>query len=163
MTPSITVIDELAEFYKHALNVAGDVRLEKCCECGTSCDCKYTEVNSPSWCGWMRCYITPYLTDNKIECDDTAPLTDLNNNILNNYKERLLYTLQDYLEYVKCIGKTNVDVTNKTNNLISNIKLLDNTDIITMIENSYTLFPTIDDAKTDDVLHEHWNELLLDM
>ena len=76
----IRPVDLLAEFYKHCLNVCGNIRPNG--------------YGSPLWNGWIRCRIIPYLVDGKVQ-----------NEINTNFKESLLFTLQDYVDYINCFLK----------------------------------------------------------
>lgn len=60
----------------------------------------------PAWNGWMRCSIKPYLIDNKVIDED-------------NFVEELIYTIEDYAEYLDCFNHRN-----KYNSVINKSHLL---------------------------------------
>lgn len=76
-------VDALAEFYKHCLNVGGNTRPNG--------------HTTPLWCGWMRCNITPYLVDGKV-------YKEVKGEEACKFKNSLLYTLQDYIDYISCFS-----------------------------------------------------------
>jgi|TARA_Y200000002_G_C22584597_1_gene622422 hypothetical protein len=134
----IRPVDLLAEFYKHCLNVCGNIRPNG--------------HGSPLWNGWMRCKIIPYLVDGKVQ-----------NEINTNYKELLLYTLQDYIDYINCFLKVkdHEKTIDNTEKLLSILYNMDNGDIINMIENNNNKFPCLNDCDNQDILDDTYNTIEL--
>ena len=202
---------ELAEFYRHCMNVGGNNRLihgeDKCCPdidvpaneksddsdddsdcsshgnidipaneksddnddndervCKCKCEikcCEYGDYSPPLWCGWMRCYVCPYLTNGKIVHEIHEGFREIKGDDFCKFKACLLYSLQDYLDYINCFSHMrNKDTYTRTMRLINNLEKIDESELILLIEKNFELFPTITDAKKDDIMLENWNDNL---
>jgi hypothetical protein len=127
-------IDQLSEFYKHCLNISSNQRPNN--------------NISPLSSGWMRCYITPYLINNKVQ------------NVISpsKFKNSLIFTIKDYNEYIQCIvNGYDENVIEKTSNLIYYLENVDENNIISLIENNYSKFPSYSDCDNEDIIEETYN------
>jgi len=156
----MNLASELSEFFKHCANVGGNMRY---------ISDKVQE--GPKWCGWMRCRISPYLNNSKLDYHKTKPnmMLDENTDITDLFYEKdgwvfkncLIYTLTDYSEYIAGLNSGSDEAIKRTHNLINEIQKYTSDDLINIIESNSTLFPSIDDSYTDSVLNEHWNEHII--
>lgn len=145
---SSNTVNTLAEFYKHALNVAGTGREEGC-------------GHGSLWCGWMRCYITSHLTNGHVKHNIPDGLfREIHGNEFCQFKECLLYTLQDYIDYINAINYGDKTVEQKTKTLIDELNLLTEPQIIELIEINSNLFPTKEEADTYNIFDEKYNIML---
>jgi hypothetical protein len=143
MNNNINTVDVLAEFYKHCLNVAGDVRPNN--------------KNSPLWSGWMRCYITPYLVRGKVINKIHPFFREVMGDDFCKFKNRLLYTLQDYIDF-SSINYKNDDTNIKTQNLILNLEQMEENEIINMIETNKDKFLSKTDCNNENIIDENYND-----
>lgn len=126
-------IINLSEFYKHCLNICGSAR---------------PNYEMPLlWNGWMRCKITPYLIDNKIV-----------SNI--GFKSDLVYTIQDYVEYIN-IFNNNSTVANKCQMMIDFINNINEASLLTLIDNNKVLFTDIEECAYVMIFNESFNTELI--
>lgn len=140
-------INTLADFYKHCLNVAGHIRPNN--------------SHGPSWCGWMRCKIIPYLIDGKVYGYVDSNLVEAKDNNDYKFKELLLYTLQDYIEFISISDYYDDD---KIKYLITEVKNMSQNDILNMIETNNDKFPTYQDCDNNNILEESFNpQLIIDI
>jgi hypothetical protein len=139
-------VDVLAEFYKHCLNVGGNTRPNG--------------HTTPLWCGWMRCNITPYLVDGKVYNEIHPHFKEVKGEEACKFKNLLLYTLQDYIDYISCFSYKDDDTIQTTKDLLSMLDKLGEDDIVSMIESNRDKFPSQDDCDNDDVLDEKYNTKL---
>lgn len=136
-------ITELGKFYKHCLNVAGYVRFN-------SKTLRF-DFPGPRWIGWMRCHVDAYLVDGKVVYHPTERF--------NTLKEALLYTIQDYRDYINVISGLGPRKANKKCDfLLNNIKGMNNNQLINMIEANSTLFPDIQETKHQLNIPEDFND-----
>jgi hypothetical protein len=143
MNNNINTVDVLAEFYKHCLNVAGDVR-------------PYNK-NSPLWNGWTRCYITPYLVRGKVINEIHPIFRKLMGDDFCKFKNLLLYTLQDYIDF-SSINYNNDDTNIRTQNLILNLGQMEENEIINMIETNKDKFLSKTDCNNENIIDENYND-----
>jgi hypothetical protein len=94
----------------------------------------------------MRCKIDPFLKNNKLETEN-----------LEVFKEKLLYTIQDYLEYCKIIGKINEKTILKIQQIQLVLNLSEPNKIIEKINENYYYFPDESDTLHFYVLQENFN------
>jgi len=127
------VYKNLGDFFKHCLNVAGDIR-------------KIENYNGPLWIGWMRCKIDPFLKNNKLETDNPE-----------EFKEKLLYTIQDYLEYCEIFKLINIKNILKIQQIQQSLQLSEPEEIIEKINGYYYYFPDESDTLHFYVLIENFN------
>ena len=129
---------ELAQFYKHCLNV------------GYWRHSEFDNLNDkpPRCAGWMRCRITPYLDDNVTH-----------NNL--NFVDDLIFTIDDYYDYFSCFnnGDRYTSVLNRTKKLLQYIKN-NSANIIEIITAYKYLFPNKNKV-SDNVIKENWNYALI--
>ena len=135
-------IDKLGEFFRHCLNVGGCTRPNG--------------HTSPLWCGWMRCKITPYLINGKVH----PYFVGVKGDKARKFKNILLYTLQDYIDYISCFSYKNDNTIKTTNDLLNILDKMDENDIISMIEDNKDKFPSQSDCNNDNVLDEKYNTKL---
>ena len=139
-------INTLADFYKHCLNVAGHIRPNN--------------DHGPLWCGWMRCKIIPYLIDGKVYGYVDYILVEAKTNNDYKFKELLLDTLQDYIEYINLTDYYDVETTKTTNYLITQVKKMSKNELLSMIENYKYKFPTYQDCDNNNILNQTYNPQL---
>jgi len=139
-------IENLAEFYKHCLNITANQRPNY-----NAC---------PLFSGWMRCYITPYLINNEVDNTVSQIFKDEKGEEFCKFKNLLLYTLKDYIDYFSMIGTDN-NVIHKTTNLISYLSNMSETDIIYEIENNCDIFPSYNSCDHELVIPESYNLTLI--
>lgn len=139
-------IENLAEFYKHCLNITANQRPNY-----NAC---------PLFSGWMRCYITPYLINNEVDNTVSQIFKDAKGEEFCKFKNLLLYTLNDYKEYISMIGTDN-NVIHKTTNLISYLSNMSETDIIYEIETNCDIFPSYNSCDHELVIPESYNLTLI--
>jgi hypothetical protein len=136
---------ELSEFFKHCMNVGGCMRNE------------YNHEGPPLWNGWMRIQITPYLTDGKLDYYREKPDNEYWNKREDDawiFKNCLLYTIQDYIDYGKCIGYS----INRAEKLLMQVKEFNNEELVNIIENNSNNFPTINDYNHSNIIQEKWDK-----
>jgi hypothetical protein len=107
----------------------------------------------------MRCRINPHLIGGNIIHDMQTTKGDKIYQRDDNFKDALLYTLQDYCDFF-CLNACTNNVLTKTQNLIDIINDMDNIALIAMIENNHVLFPNEEDYQSLKVLKETYNPLL---
>lgn len=129
-------IQELAEFYKHMLNIC------HCCRTVNGVD------TSPAFCGWMRNRVTPYLT-NGLVVDDH-----------NVFVDNLDFTVEDYMEWLEFNHQGgSKKMIERTSKLLNFIRTTPN--LINLIENNSNLFPTEQETTHNNLLAENWNIVLV--
>ena len=140
-------VDNLSEFYKHCLNI-----------------CQHKRPNNnepPLWGGWMRCYITPYLVNGKIIEEIHLHFKEIHGEEFCKFKSLLLYTLQDYIDYISCFEhKKNEDTIKTTKDLIRELEKMENNEIIDIIERNKNKSPSYEDCDNEDMIDENYNEKL---
>lgn len=137
-------IKTLAEFFKHCLNVGGNVRPNK--------------HTSPLWCGWMRCYIKPYLINGKVNNDTHPIFKKIRGNEFCKFKNLLLYTLQDYIDFIYCFPSIkDINTIQNTKYLISELEKTDEDAIIKIIENNRDKFPSTEFCDNENIIDESYN------
>lgn len=139
-------VGALAEFYKHCLNVSQWTRPN--------------EHPSPLWCGWSKCYITPYLVDGKVYNEVHPHFKEARGEEFCKFKNLLLYTLQDYIDYISCFSYKDENTILTTKNLLSVLDKMNEDDIIRTIEENKDKFPSQTDCDNDDILDEKYNTKL---
>lgn len=138
-------IDTLAEFYKHCLNVGGNTRPNN--------------FNPPLYGGWLRCYISPYLVYGKVENNVHPTFKENKGEEFCIFKNLLLYTLQDYIDFISLGAPYKNDETiNKTKFLISELENLENDRIIYEIEKNKDKFPKKSDCYNSEIIPESYND-----
>jgi hypothetical protein len=80
---------ELAEFYKHCLNVAGEVRPGS--------------TFPILWSGWMRCRVKPYLENGNVKDEVHPRVLEMRGENACEYKNRVIETILDYYAYGECL------------------------------------------------------------
>lgn len=171
----MNMVHNIAEFYKHILNVGKNSRL------GEKKEYQNLMLRSRSThleIGWVDYHITPYLIKNKVKhlCGWQS-----------DFRDDLVKTLESYCLFIKNLtmsyycdsniedgedgyyidkhdvfyGNNYNDVVKKANNLIEMIKKYQNYDLIDLINNNYKLFPNITEASTTIPIAESWNEKLI--
>jgi hypothetical protein len=138
-------MSELAEFFKHLMNIAPYAR---------------NATLPHGWNGWIGCGITPYLKKSKVIEND------LNDEIKKNmtkdrktFENRLIRTLQGYIEHMK---KLNED--DKYQNVIERAQRLlvfvdrEKDEIKLLISNHSQLFPDESESLTANLIYEEWND-----
>ena len=148
MNNDINTVETLSEFYKHCLNIAGNVR-------------PYNK-NSPMWKDWMRCYITPYLVRGKVVTKVNHKFLELYGNDFCKFKNLLLFTLEDYINFIRCFSFKNEDTIHKTKSLILNLEQMQEIEIINMIENNKDKFLSKTYCKNENIIIENYNKTILD-
>ena len=141
-------IENLAEFYKHCLNITAYQRPnDKAC---------------PLFSGWMRCNITPYLINNEVDNTVSQIFKDARGEEFCKFKNLLLYTLNDYKEYISIIESGyDENVINKTTNLISYLSNMSENDIIFEIEGNCNIFPSYNSCDHESLIPESYNLTLI--
>lgn len=131
----MSFINELSEFYKHCMNV------------GTNCRKTF---HGPLYFGWCRLRFNPYLINNKVVFTSSDKFSE--------YIDAVKYTVQDYKDFISCVG---VGVSNDTHNkldlILQGLNLLNNQQLINLIEKEVDKFPTEEDYNNDWVLKENFN------
>ena len=137
----MNIINELSEFYKHSMNVAGNVR-----------NLQTTKGSTDLWIGWMRCYFSPYLKNNKVIFEASDRFSE--------YIDAVKFTVQDYKEYISCISKkNNQEAQNKLDFILQGLNSLDNQQLINLIEREADKFPTEDDFNNEWIIEENFNNM----
>ncbi len=129
---------EIAEFFRHCLNFAGNVT--------------FTNKIPSEWIGWMRCYVTPYLTDGKYkhDLDDSTLLIEDKSNYNRGFRHCLLTTLEDYIDFVECACDNEYNI-NRAKRLIEYVSVLTEDKLLSLIEIHYLFFPTAQDVKSGKI------------
>lgn len=137
-------LELLANFYKHCLNVSEDARPNN--------------QNVPMQCGWMRCYITPYLLDGKITNNIHPLFKEVHGETFCKFKNLLLYSLQDYIDYITCFKDIyDADTIQNTKKLIKWLNNMNEDDIVKQIEKNCNIFPSYEDCNNENILEENYN------
>ena len=136
---------ELAEFFKHCLNVAYD---------------RPNNIAPQKWMGWCRCRIEPYLVNGRPIDTDVHPDLITHKIFVNDFTTNLLYTIEDYFDYFNCFNssyKYSI-VLNRTKALLQYIQQ-NKDNIKTMIHKYKHFFPKKTEVYTNNnIIDEHWND-----
>lgn len=136
---------EISQFYKHCMNISENSR---------------TSISFvPYLCDWKQCYITPYLSNNKIIHKNEPPemYNELHWDSTWNYKNSLICTIEDYIKYINDTYRKNTDTIERSNKLIKILKRMPEKQIIDLIQIYGYMFPSETDTITNTVLPEKWN------
>lgn len=110
-------INELAEFYKYCYDIYDDNK---------------KDILLPKKNRWT-CYFRPYLIEGRVIHSVHAKLFKKNGLEFCQFKNCLLVSLQNYLNYIK---KSSV-----IENLINQIIFLQEAELVEIIESNHTMFP----------------------
>ena len=126
MSIDLNWIHDLAEFYKY---------------CNSVYDNNKKNILLPNNMSWT-CYFRPYLIDNKVKHSVHVKLFKKKGLVFCQFKNCLIVSLQNYLNYIKNFPLVNSGMTAaKIENLVEQIIFLQETQLIEIIENNYTIFP----------------------
>jgi len=111
--------------------------------------------------GWMRCYITPYLVRGKVDTKVNHKFLEFHENEFCKFKNLLLFSLEDYINFITCFSFINEDTIHKTKSLIFNLEQMLDIDIINMIENNKNKFLYKTECSNQNIFIENYNKSIL--